>query len=130
MAYLKEPPTGYQQPAIDIVAKLAEIEGKVNSGYYQNQYAFEQDIYLLTYAAHDQHLDLSAGILSVFSFAAPFYISSVSVDGKQAPQIYLTGKFAKMERLAFANTTQMILSKARRKVGRPLLFLRSMGRRL
>lgn len=92
MAYLKTPPAGYQQPAIDVVAKLAEIEDKVRSDFYNNEYAFEQDIYLLTYAAHDAHVDLSAGILSVFTFASPYYISSVSVDGKQAPQIYLTGK--------------------------------------
>jgi hypothetical protein len=46
----------------------------------------------LAYAAHDDHVDLSAGILSVFTFASPYYISSVSVDGKQAPQIYLTGR--------------------------------------
>ncbi|QDS71990.1 hypothetical protein FKW77_001622 [Venturia effusa] len=91
LAYLKTPPNGYQQPAIDVVAKLNEIQTRVNSGYYQNEYAFEQDIYLLAYAAHDDHVDLSAGILSVFSFASPYYISSVSVDGKQAPQIFFTG---------------------------------------
>lgn len=91
LAYLRDPPTGYQQPAVDVIAKLNEIEGRVNSGFYKNEYAFEQDIYLLAYAAHDDHVDLSAGILSVFSFASPYYISSVSVDGKQAPQIFLTG---------------------------------------
>lgn len=91
LAYLKTPPNGYQQPAVDIVARLSEIQGRVNSGYYQNEYAFEQDIYLLAYAAHDDHVDLSAGILSVFSFASPYYLSSVSIDGKQAPQIFFTG---------------------------------------
>lgn len=37
------------------------------------------------------HVSLTAGILSVFSFASPYSISSLSVDGKRAPQVYITG---------------------------------------
>jgi hypothetical protein len=92
LAYLKDPPTGYQQPAVDVVARLADIESKVNSGYYKNEYSFEADVQLLTYALHDGHVDLLAGILSAFSFASPYYISSVSVDGKKAPEIFFTGE--------------------------------------
>jgi hypothetical protein len=92
LAYLKNPPTGYQQPSVDVLARLADIENKVNSGYYKNEYAFEADVQLLTYALHDGHVDLLAGILSVFSFASQYYISSVSIDGKKAPEIFFTGE--------------------------------------
>jgi hypothetical protein len=92
LAYLKDPPSGYQQPAVDVLARLADLESKVNSGFYKNEYAFEADVQLLTYAMHDGHVDVLAGVLSVFSFASPYYISSVSVDGKKAPEIFFTGQ--------------------------------------
>lgn len=44
----------------------------------------------MTYALHDSHVYLTAGVLAAFSFAAPYEIVSVSVDGKQAPKIYIT----------------------------------------
>jgi hypothetical protein len=91
LAYLKDPPAGYQQPAVDVFATLKAIENNVTSGVYINQYAFEQDVQLLSHAMHDGHVDISMGISSAFSFASPYYISSASVDGKAAPQIYFTG---------------------------------------
>ncbi|KAH8732999.1 peptidase S41 family protein [Phaeosphaeriaceae sp. PMI808] len=90
LAYLKNPPPGYQQPAIDVVAELNRIQQQINADSYANQYDFETDLQLLTYALHDSHVYLSAGILSAFSFASPYEIASVSIDGKQAPKVYIT----------------------------------------
>ncbi|KAF2036012.1 peptidase S41 family protein [Setomelanomma holmii] len=90
IAYLKNPPEGYQQPAVDVVAELNRIQQRVNEGSYANQYDFEADFQLLTYALHDSHVYLTAGVLSAFSFAAPYEIASVSSDGKQAPKVYIT----------------------------------------
>ncbi|KAF2186875.1 hypothetical protein K469DRAFT_705404 [Zopfia rhizophila CBS 207.26] len=90
LAYLKNPPEGYQQPAIDVLAGLQEIQQHINEGYYTNQYAFEADFQLLIFAMHDAHIALTAGALSAFSFASPYEISSVSVDGKQDPKVYIT----------------------------------------
>jgi hypothetical protein len=39
----------------------------------------------------DGHASLNAGILSAFSFASPYELASVSIDGKQEPRIYITG---------------------------------------
>ena len=93
LAYLRDPPAGYQQPAVDVMAELEAIKTKVLQGFYQNQYAFQADVYRLALSMHDGHVDLIAGILHPFSFSAPFEISSVSRDGKEPPQVYITGTF-------------------------------------
>jgi hypothetical protein len=90
LAYLKHPPQGYQQPAIDLLQGLQLIQQNITAGYYTNEYAFEADLQILLYSTHDAHVALSAGVLSAFSFASPLAISSVSVDGKQLPKIYVT----------------------------------------
>jgi hypothetical protein len=88
--YLKNPPAGYQQPAIDVMGVLGRIKANVTAGVYQNQYEFELDIQKLIYACHDEHLDLRAGILAAFSFGSPYAITSVSIDGKEPPKVYIT----------------------------------------
>ncbi|KAF2679354.1 hypothetical protein K458DRAFT_408210 [Lentithecium fluviatile CBS 122367] len=90
LAYLKSPPQGYQQPAVDVQEELAEIQRRIGSGFYSNQYAFEADFQLLTYALHDGHVQLKAGAMSAFSWGAPFEIASASVDGKEPPKIFFT----------------------------------------
>jgi hypothetical protein len=92
LAYLRDPPEGYQQPPIDVLAELGRIKAKVNDGYYKNQYAFEMDVQRVVYQINDAHVDLRAGILTPFSFGSPWQISSVSVDGKAPPKIYITGQ--------------------------------------
>ncbi|KAF2132542.1 hypothetical protein P153DRAFT_166525 [Dothidotthia symphoricarpi CBS 119687] len=90
LAYVKDPPQGYQQPASDVQAGLAQIQQRIDDGSYKNQYDFEADFQLLTYGLHDGHVSLTAGALSAFSFASPYEIASVSIDGVQAPRIYIT----------------------------------------
>lgn len=93
LAYLRDPPEGYQQPPVDVVAELGSIKAKVQNGYYQNEYAFEADVQRVVYEIKDAHVDLRAGILAPFSFASPWQIAAVSVDGVAAPQVYITGEF-------------------------------------
>ncbi|KAL9086788.1 MAG: hypothetical protein Q9165_006935 [Trypethelium subeluteriae] len=90
LAYLKNPPQGYQQPAVDVLSQLELIQQNVTAGYYKNEYAFEADLQLLIYAMHDTHVALSAGALAAFSFASPYSITSASIDGKQPPQVFFT----------------------------------------
>lgn len=88
--YLKNPPTSYQQPAVDILSELSKIQNNVTSQVYQNQYQFELDVQNLLYKAHDSHLYLSGGINSAFTFLAPYSITAASKDGKGVPQVYIT----------------------------------------
>ncbi|KAF2093751.1 hypothetical protein NA57DRAFT_21022, partial [Rhizodiscina lignyota] len=89
LAYLRDPPEGYQQPKVDVLEGLAQIQQNSTDGYFKNQYEFEANLQTLIYSMHDMHVDLSAGVLSAFSFASPVYLSSVSIDGKQEPQVYI-----------------------------------------
>lgn len=91
LSYLKDPPSSYQQPAVDILRGLQEIHGNIESGVYNNQYDFEVAVQKLVLAAHDTHLNLAAGVLAVFSFGSQYPIQSVSIDGIQLPKIYITG---------------------------------------
>lgn len=89
-AYLKNPPTSYQQPSIDIFQELHQLQQDVDRGAFHNQYAFEAFLQNLIYSTHDAHLDLVSGILAVFTFASPYGIVSVSKDGKELPKVYIT----------------------------------------
>lgn len=90
IAFLKAPPAGYQQPATDLVDGLARIQQAIDNGQFKDQYSFEVTLQRLIYSAHDAHLQLSAGVLAPFTFALPFEIASVSLDGKELPKVYLT----------------------------------------
>lgn len=91
LAYLRDPPPEYQQPAIDVLQGLEFIQQNVTGGRYNNQYAFEADLQRLFIAMHDAHVVLNAGLLSPFTFGSLLPISSVSVDGRQEPQVFFTG---------------------------------------
>lgn len=56
LAYLKDPPTGWPNEPVDLIAGLNDIGSKVNDGTYTNEYDFENDIAALFIKAHDGHL--------------------------------------------------------------------------
>ena len=88
LAYLRSPPSGYQQPPVDLIQSLDQIQEHINSGAFQNQYEFEATLLNLVYAAHDFHVQLSAGILQAFTFYSPYSLIALSSDGKELPKIY------------------------------------------
>ncbi|KAJ0364770.1 hypothetical protein COL154_004856 [Colletotrichum chrysophilum] len=88
LVHLKNPPPGYQQPAFDFMGGLEELKRNVIAGFFTRQYDFEVALQYLVYAVNDAHVDLYAGILSVFSFASPVSLVSASVDGKETPKVY------------------------------------------
>lgn len=90
LAYLKNPPTGYQQPAVDVQARLQQIQNNITAGNYHDEYVFEADFQLLIQSMHDAHVAYNGGALSAFTFSSPMSILSASKDGKQVPQIWAT----------------------------------------
>lgn len=92
LAYVKSPPEGYQQPAFDFMKGLENLKQNVTAGIYKNQYDFEADLQFLVYSVHDAHVDLSAGILSAFSFSSPYSLVTASVDGKETPKVYFESR--------------------------------------
>lgn len=91
LAYLSNPPPTYNQPSVDLLGGLDAIQQAVDSGAYTNEYDFEAAVQKLVYSAHDAHLILYAGALSVFTFGAPVSIVSVSSDGIAYPKIFILG---------------------------------------
>ncbi|ORY06404.1 hypothetical protein BCR34DRAFT_571405 [Clohesyomyces aquaticus] len=89
LAFLKQPPQGYQQPSIDVLEELNRIQDNVNAGLYTTQYIFEAEIQLVINRIHDAHISLSGGILAPFGFASPYGLISASADGHQTPSIYI-----------------------------------------
>ncbi|RYO31759.1 hypothetical protein AA0111_g4700 [Alternaria arborescens] len=89
LGYVKAPPTGYQRAPFDIEEALQEIKQNVTKAGYRNQYEFEAQIQLLVNQIRDTHVVLNSGILSAFSFVGSYGLASASIDGKQAPDIYL-----------------------------------------
>lgn len=92
LAYLKDPPPGYQQPSVDLLDGLQQIKNNVTAGIYKNQYAFEVDVQHLVYSVHDSHVNLFSGILSSFSFGSSTALVAVSVDGTSVPDVYIAGE--------------------------------------
>lgn len=90
LTYLKNPPSSYQQPPTDLLGGLDQIQRNLDTGVFSNQYEFEVAVLDLVYSAHDGHTYLYAGASNVFGFGSPFAISSVSVDGVQPPEVFLT----------------------------------------
>lgn len=89
LAFLKSPPSSYQQPAIDVQAGLQRIQDDINNAVFSNQYAFEATLQNLVYSAHDAHFQLQSGILDAFTFLSPYSIVSLSEDSVQIPKLYI-----------------------------------------
>jgi hypothetical protein len=110
LAFLEDPPTGYQQPPVNVNKILAAIKANATAGIYPNQYAFEADVQLLINRMHDSHVILGAGVLLPFNFASPYGIVSASVDGKKSPEIFMTGRFFYLSHRFELNETDHVVN--------------------
>ncbi|KNG46160.1 peptidase s41 family protein [Stemphylium lycopersici] len=96
LAYLKDPPEGWPNPVVDIIAGLDNIKNGVESGDYDNEYDFENDIAALLVKAHDGHLGWN-GMAYAGAFAwrrgSSFALISASTDGSEIPQVWALQDF-------------------------------------
>lgn len=93
ISYLKNPPTAYQQPPVDLFQRLDLLQSAVDPGSFVDEYQFEAAFQKLVYDAHEGHLSFNAELTSVFYYGNDFAVSSVSMDGVKPPKPYLTGLF-------------------------------------
>jgi hypothetical protein len=91
LAYLKDPPSDYKMPALDIMSTLDDIKDQVTDGTLKSQYDLDAALLKLTYDAHDGHLVLYVGTIGAFIFELPISLVSVSEDGKKLPEIFVLG---------------------------------------
>lgn len=87
---LKDPPSGYLIPGVDLRSGLARIESHVRDGVYSSEYDLELDLYTLVLSAHDSHFTYVGDIFNgVFQFGRTHRLVSVSKDGVGLPKVYL-----------------------------------------
>ncbi|KAE8383130.1 hypothetical protein BDV26DRAFT_287916 [Aspergillus bertholletiae] len=89
LAYLANPPSSYQQPAVDLVDELSQLQHDIDHGVFHNEYAFETALRHLIHAARDDHLTFVGGAFSRFTYIAPYGIVSISLDGIELPKVYI-----------------------------------------
>ena len=91
LTYLKDPPTGWPNEAVDVLAGLDDIGSKVNDGTYTNEYDFENDIAALFIKAHDGHLNFNGMAYGgAFRWRRNTNIALISAsrDGGAVPQVW------------------------------------------
>jgi hypothetical protein len=77
---------------VDIWAALYEVYHKVESHSYASEYDFQADLFRTFNLAHDGHFRFFPDLLTTaLSFSRNVSLVSVSMDGKQLPQIYVQG---------------------------------------
>ncbi|KAK1910670.1 hypothetical protein P3342_008550 [Pyrenophora teres f. teres] len=96
LSYLKDPPKGWPNEPVDIMAGLEDIRVKVESRTYTNEYDFETDIAALFVKAHDGHLAWNGMVYSaafMWRRSSDFALISASKDGSEIPRIWAMQDF-------------------------------------
>ncbi|CZR62937.1 uncharacterized protein PAC_12834 [Phialocephala subalpina] len=88
-AYLKDPPSDYPYPAVDILGGLDSLASKAAAGGFKSQYLLDIALNDLITSAHEGHLYTSFCSLQAISYQRPFNLASVSSDGVELPKLYL-----------------------------------------
>ncbi|KAF2856628.1 hypothetical protein T440DRAFT_549982 [Plenodomus tracheiphilus IPT5] len=92
-AWLKDPPAEYVekvQDPVDVWGGLDNIREKVSAGDYKNEFEFGFELYLLLQSTHDGHLVFVPDVVgTVFNYARPVPLISVSSDGQELPKPYV-----------------------------------------
>jgi hypothetical protein len=91
LAYLKKPPPGYMEAAVDIVGEMDSMLKQLELGGYNNEYDFQFHLSTLFGRAYDNHLTWVPDILhGVFQFGRPdgMKLRTASADGVTLPEVY------------------------------------------
>lgn len=91
---LKDPPSGYLFPALDIDYALDSIQEKVLAAEYESEYHFQTDLDSLFRSAKDGHFYCSLDLLGAITFVrAAADLVAISSDGVETPEIYHARKW-------------------------------------
>ncbi|RYP14819.1 hypothetical protein DL765_006120 [Monosporascus sp. GIB2] len=96
LAWLKDPPSSYMLPPVDIQARLDNISATAVNGGYASEYEFQLAIFQTVVSAHDGHFSYRPDVFKAFSFRNGLAadLISVSRDGKELPKLYHRAAFA------------------------------------
>ncbi len=96
LTYLKDPPVGWPNEPVDLMAGLDDIAAKVNDGTYTNEFDFENDIAALFITARDGHLafnGMAYGGAFRWRRNTNIALISASRDGSAVPQVWAIRDF-------------------------------------
>lgn len=95
LADLKDPPSDYPYPAHDVLARLADVQAKVNNGSYENEYEYEVELFENVFApAHSGHFIFYPDLLTTpWAWARGVSLVSISSDGTALPEIFFKGRY-------------------------------------
>lgn len=100
LSYLKDPPQGWPNAKVDILAGLDDIASRVSNNGFNNEYDFEDAIASLFIKGHDGHLNFN-GMAWAGAFrwrrSSQIALISASRDGSSTPQIWALGDFNKTD---------------------------------
>jgi hypothetical protein len=91
IAYLKNPPEGYNEEPLDIMGELDTMQKQIAAGGFKTEYDFQLKMLNLFTKAYDNHFAYQPDILtSAMQFQRPpgSELVSVSSDGTALPEIY------------------------------------------
>ncbi|KAB8073593.1 hypothetical protein BDV29DRAFT_201751 [Aspergillus leporis] len=96
-SYLKNPPAGYLEPAVDIWAELDKVYNNVQADAYDGEYEFQADLFKAFNLAHDGHFRFFPDLLTkALTFNRNVGLVSVSLNGKNKPEVYVHSDIATM----------------------------------
>ncbi|KAF2022116.1 peptidase S41 family protein-like protein [Aaosphaeria arxii CBS 175.79] len=91
--WLKDPPKEYAekvQEGVDVWGGLEDIQSKVESETFKNEFEFGWALYRLLQTTHDGHFVFVPDVIgTVFNWARPVPLVSVSEDGKSLPKPFV-----------------------------------------
>ncbi|GAP91229.1 putative peptidase s41 family protein [Rosellinia necatrix] len=88
-AFLKNPPSDYPYPPVDIFGELETIRSNLQADKYSGELEWQEDLYsTITGKPHNGHLAYHPDLLTVpFEWVRPWTLVSVSEDGTSLPMI-------------------------------------------
>ncbi|KAI1423452.1 hypothetical protein F5Y12DRAFT_529349 [Xylaria sp. FL1777] len=88
-AFLKDPPSDYPYPPVDIMGEVENIRSDLEADKYSGEIEWQEDLYKsITGKPHNGHLSYHPDLLSVpFEWVRPWTLVSVSEDGITLPVI-------------------------------------------
>ncbi|KAI1305450.1 hypothetical protein F5Y03DRAFT_406358 [Xylaria venustula] len=88
-SYLKDPPSDYPYPPVDILGDLERISSDLQAGKYNGELEWQEDLFkTISGKPHNGHLSYHPDLLTVpFEWVRPWTLVSVSEDGTSLPVI-------------------------------------------
>ena len=90
LSYMKTPTEAYQEPPVDIMARLDALSAQVSAGKFSSQYDFDYEIYRLVADSHEGHFNLVEGVLGqFFKWRLPVSLATALEDGAELPKVFV-----------------------------------------